>query len=426
MVEMYDEDYKKRYVFGADYGTSEFKYGPITQGERPLAVENRGYFPEKSVLSQIMGVDREVVVGKDVTLFLESGAELATRLVYPMREGIIAKDDAKAWKVVKELTRYALEEFKPKGWGFNGFYVVAALSAVAPRYMYEMFFDMFDSMAKDAGLVHSATIIPQPLAVAIAHKKTSCVVVESGHGNTQFAPISRAPIRGAVIALNRGGSDANAIMAEILKDAGYGDLVAEETLVRKVKESLGLLPADLNSAITFAKNNPDAVRAVYAVPGTRLKIDLAENSWARFLVGEYVFNPNHEIFQSYFRRGMPRPRDTKVGDVVFYGMLDMAEAITTAVEKCPVELQPLLYSQILLSGGNFSWKVPEKLKNVCVDSAMKIKRMMAEKGIENVEVTMASEPQYSVWRGCIVYGYAVPASYSWSWEKMEGWMNFYK
>jgi len=133
---MYDEDYKKRYVFGADYGTSEFKYGPITQGERPLTIESRGYFPERSVISQIMGVDREVVVGKDVTLFLESGAELATRLVYPMREGVIMKDDVRAWKVVRELTRYALEEFRPKGWGFNGFYVVAALSAVAPRYMY--------------------------------------------------------------------------------------------------------------------------------------------------------------------------------------------------------------------------------------------------------------------------------------------------
>lgn len=417
------EDYKRRYVFAADYGTSDFKYGPITQGERPLIVENRGYFPEQSIVSKIMGVEKEVVVGKDVTLFLESGADLATRLIYPMRDGIVAKEDERAWRVIKELTLMALEEFRPKGFGFDGFFVVGALSAVAPRYMYEKLFDIFEEISK-AELIKAATIIPQPLAVAIAHKATSCTVIESGHGNTQFAPISRAPIRGAVIALNRGGGDANAITSEILKDAGYGDLANEESLVRKVKENIGLLPLDLDRAIAYAKSNPDAVRAVYSIPGTRIKIDLAENSWARFLIGEYVFNPNHEIFNSYFKRGMPRPRDTKVGDVLFYGMIDIAEATIKAIERCPVELQPLLYSQIILSGGNFSWKVPDKLKGIAVDSATKLKSMLAMKGIENVNVIMASEPQFSVWRGCIVYGYAVPASYRWSWDKMEGWVFF--
>ncbi|MCX8203075.1 MAG: hypothetical protein N3H32_02025, partial [Nitrososphaeria archaeon] len=134
---MWEEEYKRRYVFAADYGTSDYKYGPITLGERPQVIENRGYFPEPSIVSRIMGVEREVVVGKDVVLFLESGADLLSRMVYPMRSGIVGKDDARAWKVIRELTRASLEEFRPKGVGFNGFYVVAALSAVAPRYMYE-------------------------------------------------------------------------------------------------------------------------------------------------------------------------------------------------------------------------------------------------------------------------------------------------
>jgi len=420
-----EEDYKRRYVFGADYGTSDFKYGPITQGEKPLVVANRGYFPEASIVSRVMGVEREVVVGRDVPLFLESGADLTSRLIYPMRSGTIAKDDGKAWRVIRELTLMALQEFKPStGFGFKGFYVVAALSAVAPRYMYERLFEIYSNLAHETELIHSATIIPQPLAVAIAHKTTSCVVVESGHGNTQVAPISRAPIMGAVMALNRGGGDANALMAEILKDAGYGDLAKEEAFVRKVKEGVGLLPLELEKAIQFAKSRPDLVRVSYQVPGTRIKIDLAENSWARFLVGEYVFNPNHEVFQSYFRRGMPRPRDAKIGDVVFYGMLDMAETIIQAVEKCPVELQPYLYSQILLSGGNFSWNPPQPLKGVAVDSSTKLKHMLTSKGIENVNIMMSEEPQYAVWRGCIVFGYAVPANYRWSWEKMEGWMTF--
>jgi crenactin len=93
-----------RYVFGADYGTGDFKYGPITQGEKPLVVENRGYFPEPSLVSKIMGVEKEVVVGRDVAQFLESGAELLKRMVYPMKSGVVGRDDARAWKVLKELT----------------------------------------------------------------------------------------------------------------------------------------------------------------------------------------------------------------------------------------------------------------------------------------------------------------------------------
>lgn len=188
---MFEEDYKRRFVFGCDFGTSDYKYGPISLGERPRSVENRGYFPERSVVAEILGGVREVVVGNEVAQFLGSGQDLSARLVYPMRDGIIGAGDERSWRVVRELLSKSLTEFKPGGLGFKGFYVVASLSAVAPLYMYEKFFSFLDEKAEE-GLVRSSTLIPQPLAVAIAHKQTSCVVVESGHGNTQVAPISRA------------------------------------------------------------------------------------------------------------------------------------------------------------------------------------------------------------------------------------------
>lgn len=419
---MFEEEYKRRFVFGCDYGTSDFKYGSITVGEKPLVVENRGYFPEKSMVSRILGVDKEIVVGKEVTYFLESGADLATRLVYPMRDGLIAKDDRRSWRVIKELTRMALNSFKG-GIGFKGFYVVASLAAFAPRYMYEELFSIYDEIAEEDKTIHSSTIIPQPLAVAIAHKELLCVVVESGHGNTQVSPISRGPIRDATVVLNRGGSEANAITAEILKDAGYGDLAKEESIVRQVKENLGLVPLDLKAAIEYAERNPEKVKAVYRIPGTRIQIDLGKHSWTRFLIGEYVFDPRHEIFQSYFKRGMPRPTDVRVGDLTFYGMLDMAEAIIMAVEKCAVELQPHLYNHILLSGGNFTWRQDQTLKGISVDAETKIREMLKSKGVEVYEVKLSSDPQFAVWRGCIVYGYAVPANYEWSWERLEGWIR---
>lgn len=419
---LFEEDYKRRFVYGCDFGTSDYKYGPISLGERPRVVENRGYFPERSVVAELFGEVKDVVVGSEVAQFLGSGQDLSSRMVYPMRDGIIEAGDERSWRVIRELLVRYLAEFRPSGFGFKGFYVVASLSAVAPLYMYERLFNFLEDAASE-GLVHSSTLIPQPLAVAIAHKQTSCVVVESGHGNTQVAPISRAPIRGAVVTLNRGGSEANMMTAEILKDVGYGDLAKEEKVVRLVKERLGLLPIDLDRAISFSRSNKEAVRGVYQIEGTRVRIDLGDYSWARFLIGEIVFNPNHEVFQSYFKRGMPRPGDIRIGDTVFYGMMDMAETVISSVEKCPVELQPLLYNQIILSGGNFNWTAPSGLKGVACDSQFKLQHMLSEKGIGGARVVLSPEPQFAVWRGCIVYGYALPHNYDWSWERMEGWLH---
>jgi crenactin len=288
--------------------------------------------------------------------------------------------------------------------------------------MYERLLSMLKEN-NDDGLVRAVTVIPQPFAVAIGHGVTTCVVIESGHGNSQICPISKYPIRSSQVALNRGGGDANAITSEILKDAGYGDLAGEESLVRRVKESIGLVPANLDAAIEEAKKTPKRFRARFKVPGTRVEIDLDKSSWTRFLIGEYVFDPNHEIFESYFGRGMPRPKDQKMGDTIFKGMLDFGEAIITAVEKCPVELQPMLYREVLLSGGNFSWQIPERLEDFAVDAPTKIRLLLREKGIKNVTVKMTQAPQFSVWHGCIIYGFAVPDEYEWDWQRLEGWMK---
>jgi len=417
------DNYRSHYTFAMDFGTSDFKFGPITCGENPRIVNNRGYFPDKkSVMYRAFETTSDIIVGEEVPLYLQSTDDLSSRLVYPMRNGMIDKGDDNAWRVVSALSRYGLDAFKERpNDGFQGFYVVASLSSVSPRYMYEHLMDIFKNL--NDGTIKAVTIIPQPFAVAIGHGVTTCVVIESGHGNSQICPISKYPIRSAQVALNRGGGDANAITSEILKDAGYGDLTGEETLIRKVKENIGLVPADLDSAIAEAKKLPRRFRAKYKVPGTRVEIDLEKDSWARFLIGEYVFNPNHEIFESYFGRGMPRPKDVKMGETTFRGMLDFGDAIVASVERCPVELQPMLYREILLSGGNFSWKVPERMEEIAVDAPTKVKLLLRDKGIKNVSVKMTQAPQFSVWHGCIIYGFAVPENYEWDWQRLEGWMK---
>lgn len=420
---MTGDSYRGHYTFAMDFGTSDFKFGPITCGENPRIVNNRGYFPDKkSVMYKAFEPTSDVIVGDDVPLYLQSAEDLSSRLVYPMRNGMIDKADDQAWHVVSTLTGFGLDQFKARpNNGFQGYYVVASLSSVSPRYMYERLMEIFRQ--NNHGQVRAVTVIPQPFAVAIGHGVTTCVVIESGHGNSQVCPISKYPIRAAQVPLNRGGGDANAITSEILKDNGYSDLASEEAVVRKVKESLGLVPADLDAAITEAKKSPRRFRARYKVPGTRVEIDLDKDSWSRFLIGEYVFNPNHEIFESYFARGMPRPKDVKMGDTTFKGMLDFGEAIITSVERCPVELQPLLYREVLLSGGNFSWTVPPRLEDVAVDAPAKIRILLRDRGIKNVSVKMTTSPQFSVWHGCIIYGFAVPDNYEWDWQRLEGWMK---
>ena len=376
-------EYKEQYTFGMDFGTSDFKFGPITCGDAPRVLRNRGYFPDRdSIMMRALNQAPEVVVGDDVPLYLQSSEDLTSRLVYPMRNGVIDRGDNKAWRVVNEISRFSLDMFRPKSEGnFEGFYVVASLSSVSPRYMYESLFETMTAAAKD-GLVKAATVISQPFAVAIGHGVTTCVVVESGHGNTQVCPISSYPIRSALVAINRGGGEANSVTAEILKDLGYGDLAREEAFVRRVKEDLGLLPLDLERAVKAAKENPAKFKARLKVPRTRVEVDFGNDSWQIFLIGEYVFNPGNELFQSYITRGMPRPKDVKIGDTVFEGMIDFGEAIVRSVERCPVELQPLLYKEILLSGGNFSWEAPEKLRGFATDAPTKMKALLKEKGIK--------------------------------------------
>lgn len=416
------DEYRRKYAFGEDYGTSEYKFGPVA--EKPEVIENRGFIIDtSSIVYKVVGISKRIIVGPEVSMYLGSREDMARHLIYPMKDGIIDINDRVAWDVIYEITKYGLLKFKPKDPKFKGFYVTAALSAIAPKYMYEKIFEIHQKIDEEYGVVKAVTIIPQPLAVAIAQKTITCIVVESGHGNTQITPISRYPIRGAIVSLNRGGAEANAITAEILKDCGYGDLVHEEKLVRMVKESIGLVPIDLDKAIKKAKEDKERFRAIFKIPNTTTVIDLGENSWMRFLIGEIVFNPEHEIFESYYKRGMPRPRDTRLGDEIIRGTINMADAIIKSAQKTPLELQPHLYKKIILSGGNFAWKVPSKLSDVATDSATKISMMLKERGIE-ANVMLTKDPLYSVWRGCIVYSIAVPDDYLWSWERMEGWYKW--
>jgi crenactin len=67
------DNYRSSYTFAMDFGTSDFKFGPISCGENPQIVNNRGYFPDKkSVLYNAFESTADVIVGNDVPLYMQS------------------------------------------------------------------------------------------------------------------------------------------------------------------------------------------------------------------------------------------------------------------------------------------------------------------------------------------------------------------
>ncbi len=140
-----------------------------------------------------------------------------------------------------------------------------SLSALSPPdYMRERFIDMHMEINQEfqGNMIRAVTAIDQPFAVAISEKAVTCMVVEAGgHGNIQIVPpISYGPpIRDGIVALNRGGSETNAITREILKDAGYSDLAKDEYVVEAVKREAGLVPRDLGAAVKAARGGPGQV-----------------------------------------------------------------------------------------------------------------------------------------------------------------------
>jgi len=398
---------RKIYHLAIDYGSYYLKYG-IDKAKPPIIID---------IWSLNLGKCTSV-----------SSKRNAPRH-YFMKNSMIEKEDKWGWNIIERATEKILKDMRNRlsiKNDFNGFHVIFSIRFEAPLYMYKKFFDIFRKFS-EINLVKAVTAVQQPVATAIAYRASNCVIVESGYGSTQILPITSRIIRGGIIPLNRGGGDMDALTREILKDAGYCDVAKNDLLVREVKERIGAIPIDLEKAIQWAKEHPEKVRARLKPHSKDIggEIDLEEHSWRRFLIGEYVFNPKHEIFQSYHIRGFPRPKEALLGNKVCPGDMPLDEAIIKSIKACCPRIIAMLIKNgaIMLSGGNMAWRIPKGLEEAAATADQKISYLLLKKGLR-IKVELAPDPLTSVWKGCLIYGQNLPLDMKWSWDTLDGWKRF--
>ena len=227
-----------RHCLAIDYGSYTVKYG--VEGDGAKMIRTAGLVISRRIIENLLRKADDIIIGDDIDRCIAQIRIIKKnieQLHYPIRHGIIKGDDRKGWRISEKITEQILLSIYGRihptiEEDSDGFYIVFSLNAMAPRNMYEGFFEIFRRFV-EKGLVKAITAIQQPLATAMASAKLVCLVVESGHGNTQIVPIVERIIRSAIVPLNRGGVNANALTREILKDAGYGDLALNDEIVRR-------------------------------------------------------------------------------------------------------------------------------------------------------------------------------------------------
>lgn len=398
-------DYEKN-VIAVDVGTRFVKYGP--PAEEPSMIENRAFYVEPGAAETLFGLKPGWVAGPQVANFL--GTYDNTNLVYPMRNGRLG-DDPRAPQALAAVIRYAVLDSWHELGRPRRVRVVLGTAVDAPAGTLRAMFDAVAAALRGVGAGGLVTAVPQPLAVAISEKMLTCLVLESGHGNTQVTPVSMYPVVSATATSGVAGWLADAVAAEVLRDLGWGDRAAEDKFVRMFKEAVGLIPRSLDEAL-----RSDGGDTVFRVPGTRIEVEVPGR--ARYLIGGVIFEPQHEVYESYYRRGMRRPQPVVVAGRRLGGASPV-DAVEASLSALSVELQPVM-DKLLLSGGNMEWR-RDPSAPLSVTAEEKMASMLAERGLAP-RPRLVEAPRHAVWRGLVVYGLAAPDDVEWSWERREGWL----
>lgn len=192
---------------------------------------------------------------------------------------------------------------------------------------------MFESLE-----VRSVYIAPQPVLSALACGTLSGLVLNSGHSSTETVPIYEGHVLPhAIMGFPLGGYHVTTELYKLLHARNKYTLSrSNDDTVLDMKEKLCYVALNLESELQASV--PDVVDKNYALPDGRV-ITIADE---RCRCAEIMFQPSlHDLDRS------------GVHELLYYSCM-----------RCDTDLQELMFSNVVLSGGNTLFPgLPERLKS---------------------------------------------------------------
>ena len=199
--------------------------------------------------------------------------------------------------------------------------------------------------------------------------KTRGLVVEMGEGATYSVPVFEGfALPHASVKMPLAGADLTAYLRRLLEERGhtFNNTAAHSAIIRGVKESLCVVSNDYKNDV---RNDTDEY--AYELPDGQ---SLTIGNTCRYSVPEAFFNPS-----------ILNGNDSSSSNVQ-----NITDCILESIGQCDADLQPDLYSNVILSGGSSLFR---GLKT----------RMQAEleQRVEDapIEVIMDSQRKYASWIG---------------------------
>ena len=283
-----------------------------------------------------------------------------SKIKYPLENGII-----KNWEDLEKIWDNSLKRLRVNKEDYNILVTEPILSPKRNKEkISEIIFEKFNMV--------SLYVANQAMLSLYASGKITGIVLDSGEGLTQIVPIYEGfIIDNCYLKSNLAGKYLTDYMAYLLMESGvYLQTSKEKELCREIKEKYCYL------SINYDK---DIETQDYILPDNKiLKINniLPDNkilkiNKQRFKCPEALFNPN----------------------MLGKDILGIHELLNNTIQKCDINIRRDMYKNIILSGGNTTFK---GFKNKLYNELNKLNKINK---INDINIYDPLKRQYSVWIG---------------------------
>lgn len=332
----------------SDEETEDVKCIVIDNGSDTLKVGFAGEDSPKLVIPSV------VWLTPDGTYHFGNNDSSSLKRKYPIEHGFVFN-----WEAMEALWAHVIEEL-----GINPKEYLCLISEppMNPKYNREKTVQILFERFKFKGVYLSNAAVLS----LYASGRTSGLVVMVGDRVTNIVPVEEGfPHPEAIQRLDIGGKDLTCYLARILMEKGYSFITsAELKIVRDIKEKL----CYCTPVRTFERNNEEVPEKYYEVGCDGRVLTLDKEC---YLAVDVLFNPA--------RLGMSAP--------------GLALVVHSAITRCDVNVRPLLWKNIVLSGGSTLFEgLAERLKLELVD-------MLPAAVTDQIKVIAPPERLYSTWIG---------------------------